>query len=136
MRQIINFNLDWKYSNQNHQNFQNPTFDDSCFDDVYLPHTNKELPLHYFSDTEFCFISNYRKKVVIKKEVGKTYRLVFEGISNYAELYVNGKFVNSHKCAYTNFECDITAFIVDGKNVIAVLVDSNERPDVPPFGSG
>ena len=48
--------------------------------------------------------------------------------------YINGILAGEHKCAYTDFLTDITDLLNDGENVIAIRVDSRERPDVPPFG--
>ena len=134
MRTIKNLNLDWKYTEHNTSGFEQVDFDDSKWESVYLPHINKEIPFNYFDDQINCFISNYRKKINVKKDNDKVYTLTFEGIANAAKLFVNGVFVSEHKCAYTDFATDITNYLVDGDNVIAVLVDSTERPDVPPFG--
>lgn len=45
---------------------------------------------------------------------------------------MNGEFVGEHKGAYTGFAFDITDFLNSGDNVIAVRVDSQRQPGVPP----
>ncbi len=51
-----------------------------------------------------------------------------------ADVYVNGKYAGGHKGAYTGFTVDITDFIKEGDNVIAVRVDSQRQPGIPPEG--
>jgi beta-galactosidase len=101
---------------------------------VNLPHTVKELPLHYFDEKEYQFISTYRKIIQIKKEAGKRYLLDFEGIMADSWIYVNGKLQGEDKFAFVDFTLDITAAVKDGKNVIEVIVDSSENVNMPPFG--
>lgn len=52
----------------------------------------------------------------------------------YAEVYLNGTFITSHKGGYTPFTADLTAALVAGTNTVVVKVDSTERDDIPPFG--
>ncbi len=134
MRKVTNLITGWKYLARDVVDFEKNNFDDSSWQSVYLPHTNKEIPLRYFDDNICSFISNYRKKIIINKQSGKRYRLLFEGVSSACELYINGILAGEHKCAYTDFLTDITDLLNDGENVIAIRVDSRERPDVPPFG--
>lgn len=47
---------------------------------------------------------------------------------------MNDKQVGSHKGAYTGFVIDITDYITEGDNVIAVRVDSQRQPGIPPEG--
>ena len=134
MRNTVRINTGWKYSPNSVLGFEKPDLDDSLWASVYLPHTNKEIPLRYFDDEICSFVSNYRKRITVRKTCGRIYRLLFEGIANCAKLYVNGIFIAEHKCAYTDFTADITHALKDGENVIALEVDSRERSDIPPFG--
>jgi beta-galactosidase len=52
----------------------------------------------------------------------------------YAEVYLNGDLLGSHKGGYTPFEFEVTNDIKDGENSLFVMVDSTERSDIPPFG--
>ncbi len=49
-------------------------------------------------------------------------------------MYVNGEYVDTHKGAYTGFTVDITDYIHEGANVLAVRVDSERQTEVPPEG--
>lgn len=134
MRAQYNLNDAWKYFSGRAEGFEKETFDDGNWEEVRLPHTNREVPFRYFDDAICCFVSCYRRRLTLKKSSEKIYRICFEGISGAAKLYVNGSFVAEHKCAYTDFIKDITSFLSDGENVVSLEVDSREREDVPPFG--
>jgi beta-galactosidase len=52
-----------------------------------------------------------------------------------ATVYCNGRLAGEHVGGYTPFDVDVTDLLAgDGENVVVVVVDSSERPDVPPFG--
>ena len=68
-------------------------------------------------------------------ENGRRILLHFEGAASYAVVSVNGKEVGSHKGGYTPFVFDITDEVNKGDNVVAVMLDSTERPEIPPFGN-
>lgn len=136
MREIIHLNYGWRYSMDFKDAYVDGDFDDSGFQTVMLPHANIELPYNNFDEGLFQFISCYRKTVHIdKKAKDKRALLHFEGVMACAAVYLNGERVCEHKGGYTPFKCDITEHLkYGGDNVIAVMVDSTEREDIPPFG--
>ncbi len=101
---------------------------------IELPHTNIELPYNNFSEMDYQFISSYQKVFLFKKTAKKRYILHFEGVMEYAEVYLNGKLITSHKGGYTPFSVEITKKLNNGENTLFVMVDSTERKDIPPHG--
>ncbi|MCX8129456.1 MAG: glycoside hydrolase family 2 protein [Clostridia bacterium] len=136
MRKIIHLNYDWKYLADFREEFIDTGFDDSGFETVMLPHANIETPYNNFSDKLLQFKSCYRRRLKIgEKDQGKRVILHFEGVMAYALVYLNGQIICEHKGGYTPFKCDITGQInYGGDNLLVVMVDSTERPDIPPFG--
>ncbi|MCQ2981726.1 MAG: glycoside hydrolase family 2 protein, partial [Treponemataceae bacterium] len=66
---------------------------------------------------------------------GKCLLLTFEGAAHAATVYVNGAELYTHRCGYTAFTVDISEALRYGEpNELAVLVDSNETLNQPPFG--
>lgn len=132
----ISLNYAWKYSNDFKEEYLNEAFNDSKFLTVDIPHTNKEFPYNYFDETDSCFVSCYRKELDIDSKLkGKKLILHFEGCSSYAQVYINNEYVGEHKGAYLGFKLDISEKVKYGeKNIIAVKLDSSERPEIPPFG--
>ncbi len=132
----INLNYDWHYKSDYNENYLESSFDDSGFELVNIPHTNKILDYNNFDETEYQFVSCYRKKLYIASELrGKALLLKFEGASSYAEVYLNGSFIGEHSGGYTPFEIDISDKVQYGKyNLMVVVCDSTEQEDIPPFG--
>ena len=62
--------------------------------------------------------------------------LDFDGVMVAATVYMNGKRAGpEHRGGYTPFSLDVTDLVKPGgENLLAVRVDSTERPDIPPFG--
>lgn len=144
VRQIINFNTNWLYSPNEYINAGLQGFDDSEFEKVSIPHSNKILETHKGPNFQqqiesYRFISWYRRHFTLPKcySDGKRIIVEFEGVANVAEVYVNDTFIGEHKGAYTGFSYDITDYVnTDGSdNVIAVRVDSTKRSDIPPEGN-
>ncbi len=105
-------------------------------EEVRLPHTSREVPLHYASPDDYEMLCGYRKKFTVPS-IEKAPRLFlrFDGAAHQAEVYVNGKKAGEHKGGYTSFEVEITSFVErDGENLVAVKLDSSEDPLLPPFG--
>lgn len=137
MRKIIDLNFNWKYSESFTEDMVRASYDDSSFEKVDIPHTNKELPYNYFDEKDFQFVSCYRKSFRLPDEAyekGKHIFITFEGAANYAKVYLNGSFVGEHKGGYTPFSIDITDKINHSNNTVAVMLDSTERKEIPPFG--
>ncbi len=103
---------------------------------VRLPHTVKELPLHYIDSNDYQMISGYRKMLQIDEDMrGKRLFLQFDGCAHIATVYVNGKEKLTHKSGYTAFRVEITDDVVYGEeNTIDVKLDSTENASIPPFG--
>lgn len=62
----------------------------------------------------------YRRSFTLKK-LGKTY-LVFEGVSSYFEVEINGRYVGMSKGSHLQAEFDVTDLVNDGENEIVVTV--------------
>lgn len=124
-----NFNLNWQFY------IGDITKEDiQKYDLVNLPHTNKFLPLQYFSPLDYQFVSSYKKVFNLNKKENKRYILNFEGIMMKASLYVNNIFVNESLLGYLDFTNDITDYLVNGTNEILVVADSRESVNATPFG--
>ena len=64
---------------------------------------------------------HYRKKVNFSLD-GEDKFLVFEGVDSCFYLYVNGNFVGFSQISHKLTEFNLTKFLVDGENVIDVIV--------------
>ena len=103
---------------------------------VRIPHTVKEVPYHYFDESEYQMLSGYVYVYTPDEALaGSVIKLNFEGVGHEATVYVNGKVCGRHTCGYTAFDIDISSVLMYGKsNIITVKVDSRETLNQPPFG--
>jgi beta-galactosidase len=135
-RLVLPLNRNWRYHSSIPDGFERPEFDDSGFDTVVLPHTNKRLPWHGFDEKSYEFISAYRRHFKLPAESrGKHVFVDFEGVMTASKVWINGQKLGEYKGGYTPFSFELTPHLDwSGKNVLAVEVDSTERADIPPFG--
>lgn len=90
-----------------------------------IHYTNRNYPFQY--DPPYTSPMNpvgvYRRSFEADT-TGRTY-VVFEGVSSYLELYVNGQYVGMSRCSHCQAEFDLTAYVHGGSNEIMALVYTN-----------
>ncbi|MFT3983994.1 MAG: glycoside hydrolase family 2 TIM barrel-domain containing protein [Lachnospiraceae bacterium] len=134
MRNGISINLNWKFKKAFIPEYLTAEeYDD--FENINIPHTVKEIPYDCFDQTLTCGLSTYVRFVELEETENKRILLLFEGVSASYELYVNAHLAGHHKGAYSGELFDISNYVHGGKNKITLVVDSNERGDIPPNGS-
>jgi beta-galactosidase len=135
-RLVLPINRGWRYSPKFVEGGHDLSFDDSSFDRIVVPHTNIELPWHSFDETSYTFVSLYRRKFRLPAEArGRRVFVDFEGVMTASTVWINGQRLGEYKGGYTPFSFELTPHLnFDGENLLAVDVDSTERPDIPPFG--
>ena len=102
---------------------------------VRLPHTVKEIPLHYADHNSYQMVCGYRRTLTLGEEyLDKKLFLQFDGAAHIATVYVNGREAAHHRTGYTGFRVDITDLAHLGDNCISVKLDTTENAAVPPFG--
>ena len=114
-------------------------FDDSRWRKVDLPHDwGVELPMS--PDKGSCQgylpggVAWYRLHLVMdderwKKEEGLRHYIYFEGVYNYSEVYLNGHLLGKRPSGFASFLYDMTPFLTQGENVLAVRVDHGQEFD-------
>jgi beta-galactosidase len=129
-------NRNWRFLPSVPTGGHDPGFDESAMAKVVVPHTNKMLPWHNFDDADYEFVSLYRRKFRLPASAkGKRVFVDFEGAMTATTVWINGKRLGEYKGGYTPFSFELTDHVsFDGENLLALDVDSSERPDVPPFG--
>ena len=73
----------------------------------------------------------YRKHFVLDCEAtpGSRYFIEFDGVYMNSTVYVNGHEVGFRPYGYSSFEYDITKYLKQGDNVVAVRVDNSDQPN-------
>jgi beta-galactosidase len=136
-RWVLPLNRNWLYSRTRVDGAHGKDFDDSGFERVVLPHANIRLPWHSFDDKAYQFVSVYRRHFRLPPAArGRRVLLEFEGVMTASTVWLNGVRLGEYRGGFTPFGFDLTEHVdLAGENVLAVEVDSTERPDIPPFGN-
>lgn len=123
------FNDGWKFYLGTSSTAQNPSFDDSSWKSVTLPHDfSISQSFTTSGEAESGFLPGgtgwYRKSFSLPESYsGKTILLNFDGVYSDAYVYVNGTLVGENHYGYSNFAFDISQYLTcDGstENVVAV----------------
>jgi len=135
-RTIYPLNQGWLWSRETSSGAHEPSFDDSVFTPVGLPHSNVFVPWHGIDQTSYQFISTYRRHFTLASEhKDKRVFVDFEGAATASRVWLNGTLLGEYFGGFTPFSFELTkALDWSHENVLCVEVDSHELPDVPPFG--
>ncbi|MCR4691052.1 MAG: glycoside hydrolase family 2 protein [Lachnospiraceae bacterium] len=136
MGQRVYLDQDWFFIPEYNEEFAKGNFLGSKGESVRLPHTVKELPFHYFDESEYQMVSTYYRQIKPLPEwEGKDVSLTFDGIAHDATVFLNGEKIGEHHCGYTAFSVELGENLKWGQdNLLVVRVDSRENLNVPPFG--
>ena len=125
-REKFNFNSDWLITIGDIANGENPGLDDSGWKRVTLPHAFNEdeafrLNIANLTDT----ISWYRKHFKVPNIENKKIFVEFEGLRQGADFYLNGEYLGLHENGVMAVGYDLTPYIKEGENVLAVRIDND-----------
>ena len=119
MRNVTDFNDNW-------------TFEGAS---VRLPHTAVELPFSYFDERAYQKPFTYEKRIAFDPAwEGREVSVVFDGAMANAVVSLNGAEILRHADGYTPFGARLTGLMRAGENVLTVVIDGSENPEIPPFG--
>jgi beta-galactosidase len=136
-RLVLSMNRNWRYSDSSREGAHAKDFDDSGFERVAIPHADVRLPWHGFDEQTYELVSIYRRHFKLPEEArGKRVFVDFEAAMTASTVWINGTRVGEYRGGYTPFFFELTPHLdFTGENVLAVQLDSHERPDIPPFGN-
>ena len=126
-RKKCNFNSEWKLQIGDFPKAKNAKFDDSQWKQVTLPHAFNEdeafkVSIEDLTDT----ISWYRKRFQLPdlKSNQKVF-IEFEGVRQGGDFYINGYHLGKHENGVMAVGFDLTPYIKQGENLIAVRTDNS-----------
>ena len=127
-RKKYNFNSEWRLAIGDFQKAEQPSFDDSRWQQVTLPYAFNgdeafKKDIVDLTDT----IVWYRKTFEIKDGNPKDRKhfVEFEGVRQGADFYINGHHLGFSENGVMACGFDLTPYIIEGKNVIAVRCDNS-----------
>ena len=155
IEKTINTNWTFNYfpeKDSDVKGFENPTYDDSKWPVVYLPHTWQTFEttqeLHPYirsaSHDDDPYWWNgwgwYRKHLIVGRQYqNQKIYLEFDGVQKYSKIYLNGKYLGDHKGGFTSFYIDATDAVKFGEdNLLAVAVQNSlkDQFSIPPMNAG
>jgi len=136
---LLLFDDDWVFHRGGAQGAERPTFDDSKWRRVDLPHdwsiedlpgTNSPFDANAGSAVNGGYTTGgigwYRKSFTVPADQkGKRIDLQFDGVYMNAEIWLNGQYLGNHPYGYTSFWFDVTEQLKFGEqNILAVKVEN------------
>ncbi len=127
------FNDGWLFSLSDDPAYKDSSFDDSAWRTLDLPHdwsVEGRLSPTLASCTGYLPAGTgwYRKHFSLSDNAPKHY-IYFEGVYNRSEVYLNGHLLGKRPNGYISFLYDMTPYLKDGDNVLAVRVDHSRYAD-------
>ncbi len=138
IRETVKFNRDWKFKLGDSEDFKNPSFDDSGWRTLNLPHDwsiegefSEGNPATPGGGALPGGIGWYRKTFNLSEsDNGKMVFIDFDGVYQKSEVWINGHYLGFRPYGYSSFEYDLTPFLnFESENVLAVKVDNSEQPN-------
>ena len=132
-----NFDATWKFNLGDVSGAQEPSFSDKAWRDLDLPHDwsiegtfSKDNPATHNGGSLPGGIGWYRKKFAISDPLpGKKYFIEFDGVYMNSTIWVNGHMLGTRPYGYATFQYEISKYLQQGDNVIAVRVDNSKQPN-------
>ena len=141
-RERVCFDNDWKFILGDSTQMASPEYNDSHWRTLNVPHDwaiegdfHDSNPSGASGGALPGGIGWYRKTFDVGNitssisHLPSAIYLEFDGVYMNSTVYVNGKKVGSRPYGYSSFEYDITPYVHEGKNVVAVRVDNSDQPN-------
>lgn len=127
------FNEQWLFSLTDDSLSRRNDYDDSHWRKLDLPHDwsiEGQLSPSLASCTGYLpgGIGWYRKHFTVTDSMPRHY-IYFEGAYNRSEVYLNGHLLGKRPNGYISFMYDMTPYLKEGDNVLAVRIDHSRHAD-------
>jgi hypothetical protein len=120
-----NFNRGWLLSVGDPAGASDPSFDDSHWKRVTLPHAwNEDFAYRVSIHDQPTGIAWYRKHFAVSASHGERVLVEFEGVRQAAEVFLNGHRLGLSENGVMAFGFDLTPYLHAGDNVLAVRTDN------------
>ena len=135
-RQRQNFDADWRFILADSAQMSKAEYNDSFWRRLNVPHDWAREGDFYAGNPSGAGggalpggVGWYRKTFNISQLTTDCYFLEFDGVYMNSTVYVNGQKVGFRPYGYSSFEYDITPYLKQGRNVVAVRVDNSDQPN-------
>ena len=133
-RERQNFDKDWRFVLGDSAQMAKADYNDSWWRQLDVPHDWAREGDFYVGNPSGAGggalpggIGWYRKRFSLDK-IEKVF-LEFDGVYMNSTVYVNGQKAGFRPYGYSSFEYDITPYVREGENIVAVRVDNSDQPN-------
>ncbi|MCM1452188.1 MAG: glycoside hydrolase family 2, partial [Clostridium sp.] len=128
------FNDGWRFSLSDDSLARNPQYVDDKWRKVSLPHdwSIEGIPSPTLASCQGYLpggVAWYRKAFDASPSDGAKRYVYFEGVYNRSDVYINGHHLGHRPNGYVSFLYDLTPYLQEGENVLAVRVDHSRQAD-------
>lgn len=132
----IDFNGQWRFNLVDISEARNPEFNDQSWRLLNVPHDwsiegkyDQNNPSGSFGGYMPGGVGWYRKTFKYDPSwKNKVVNIIFEGVYMNSTVWINGNELGTRPYGYSTFQYDISKFLKEGNNVIAVKVDNSKQP--------
>lgn len=142
-RLLMDFN--WKFRLGDLQDAEQTSFDDSNWRILNLPHDwsiegeySKDEPTGSSGGYLPTGIGWYRRHFQMNREdLLRHIWIEFDGIYMNSDVWINGHYLGNYPYGYSSFYYQLTPYLIEGENIVAVRVDNSKQPNTRWYsGSG
>lgn len=119
-----NINREWKFILGNPEGTPYAvTYNDAAWERIGLPHS---FSIPYFRSKDFYVGYGWYRKTIERPAAwaNKQIYLDFDGVFQEAVVYINGQQAGKHQGGYIGFTIDVTPFLKEGSNQLAIQVNN------------
>jgi beta-galactosidase/beta-glucuronidase len=135
-RETVSFDDDWQFHLGEAHGAQHPSYDDGDWRRLDAPHDwsiEQEFSAEHASAQAYLpgGIGWYRKTFTVPEgDRGKTIKVLFDGVYQNSEVWINGERLGKRPFGFISFAYDLTDHLnYGGENVMAVRVDHSNDAD-------
>src|SRR5690606_6425522 len=134
-KNTFNFDFGWRFHLGDSPQAKQKNYNDNTWRQLNLPHDwsiegafDLDNPAGWRGAYLPGGIGWYRKSFDWKKQSGQNVFIQFDGIYMNSDVYINGHHLGRRPYGYISFQYDLTPFLTNGKNVIAIRADNSKLP--------
>lgn len=135
-RTEICFNANWKFQKADNKDFAKADFNETNWENVTVPHDwafeagiTKLGIQGQGGGYHEGGVAWYRKSFDVPANWKyKTVYIDFEGVYMNSEVWINGDYLGKRPYGYISFRYEISKFLKEGKNILAVRADNSKEP--------
>lgn len=131
-----NFDANWRFHLGDLPGAELPGFPDQDWRKLDLPHDwsiegnfKPDNPATNSGASLPGGVGWYRKTLNLSNRESKFRFIGFDGVYMNSTVWVNGHMLGNRPYGYSSFEYDMTPYLTDGENVVAVKVDNSLQPN-------